>query len=172
MTEGNDTPRVEVQAFARAMERELRVHANKGLWTSCDPEYLLDRLYEELAELEHALLVGAPLETVESEAADVGNFAMMIVDVLQKRSAGAAVPRQSFLDAPSMRPPHLPRTKLDEARETLARVREVADDPELDPDTRAALQFALEGKERVLVLEQTGVEVVDMGAIGGEFDRK
>lgn len=92
--------RPEVIAFANAMEARLSHHddsrGTRG-WSECDPKWLLQRLRQEVDELEKALaarhqrcacreamcphsLFEHP-ESVGHEAADVGNFAMMIADV-------------------------------------------------------------------------------------------
>jgi len=43
------------------------------------------RLSEEVQELTAAVAYGAPLKDVVAEAADVGNFAMMIADNYKQR---------------------------------------------------------------------------------------
>jgi NTP pyrophosphatase (non-canonical NTP hydrolase) len=91
--------RPEVLAFAAAMETELIENSHKGGWDGCEPGWLLRRLGQEVGELRRALrayrrakdtaerkgIYDAPLtkerDALRSEAADVGNFAMMIVDV-------------------------------------------------------------------------------------------
>lgn len=81
------TLRPEVQRFAAAMERELRANDHKGGWRNDAPGRLLRRLWQEADELARALdahKTDPSAETsarVASEAADVGNFAMMIADV-------------------------------------------------------------------------------------------
>jgi hypothetical protein len=86
-----------VQAFAAVMQSKLAEPKNrhKGGWKGVDygpfgdgrghvwtesTEYLLRRLREEVDELE-AALAGDDKDLIASEAADVGNFAMMIADV-------------------------------------------------------------------------------------------
>ncbi len=87
--------RYQVAAFALLMERELRANDHKGGWDQEDTSWLLDRLREEVQELCDADpnqarypygldIIRATKERalrVESEAADVANFAMMIADV-------------------------------------------------------------------------------------------
>ncbi len=68
----------EVLAFADAMMRELEINAGKGSWSHESVGWLLRRLKQEVRELDRALKKGAPMGDVISEAADVGNFAMMI----------------------------------------------------------------------------------------------
>jgi hypothetical protein len=76
--------RPEVEAFAVAMETELRANDHKGGWKRKHPsdpcpfysEDCLDRLDEEVSELRKATK-----ETTLAEAADVANFAMMYADI-------------------------------------------------------------------------------------------
>jgi len=56
------------------MEKKLRENDYKKHWSNCDHQYLLNRLKEEVTELEK------PMWDVIEEAADVANFAMMIAD--------------------------------------------------------------------------------------------
>ena len=83
--------RVGVTRFSHAMERQLRRSSHKGGWRYCDDTYLEGRLDEEVLELRSAInrahleLVGggissATFKEIETEAADVGNFAMMLVE--------------------------------------------------------------------------------------------
>ena len=75
-----------VRSFAEAMELKLRKHDGElGLrgWKDESPGWLTDRLREELGELESALEslcsgIGNPAD----EAVDIGNFAMMVHDVV------------------------------------------------------------------------------------------
>jgi NTP pyrophosphatase (non-canonical NTP hydrolase) len=85
--------RPSVAAFAALMERVLRDNDHKGGWQDCEPEWLLMRLRQEVAELDEAMQKGTIARRDESgrtsdwpadiarEAADVANFAMMIADV-------------------------------------------------------------------------------------------
>lgn len=80
------TLRPEVAAFAAAMEAQLRKHDGaRGVrgWANAYHGWLMDRLREEVDELDGVLLrvfkPGPP--EVLPEAADVANFAMMIADV-------------------------------------------------------------------------------------------
>lgn len=92
--------RGEVLAFALLMERELRENDHKGGWDECGPGWLLRRLGQEVDELRRAMKRHEDLRRknyldpgeqsvhlerarreLASEAADVANFAMMIVDV-------------------------------------------------------------------------------------------
>ncbi len=92
--------RAEVKAFARLMEAKLRANEHKGSWKQEMPVYLIHRLQEEVMELasigegtldacvlRHNERPHDPLHrtipsiSVGYEAADVGNFAMMLADV-------------------------------------------------------------------------------------------
>jgi len=66
-----------VDRFAKHMLSKLRVNARKAHWSTVSQAWLLGRLRQEVAELEAALASG---RGVESECADVANFAMMIAD--------------------------------------------------------------------------------------------
>ena len=86
--------RPSVVAFAIEMERELRANARKGnraAWRREFPADLIAHLSEELDELDTAAwelrrpgmrldAIPARLAAVRSEAADVGNMAMMVAD--------------------------------------------------------------------------------------------
>jgi len=69
------------------MERKLRLNDHKGVWDSLGVEgaqWFLDRLRDEVSELEEAMGFGDPMD-IAQEAADVGNFAMMIMDIYSKK---------------------------------------------------------------------------------------
>ena len=82
------TPREErALAFSlhEHMLAKLRENRGKRHWLECSPQFLIDRLHEEVEELEQAL--GGYLEEgsaedsdVWREAADVGNFAAMLAE--------------------------------------------------------------------------------------------
>lgn len=92
-TKAGDNLRPQVAAFARLMEAELLKHDDRPGWKECDPQWLIKRLRGEADELAGALLDHS--KSVGQEAADVANFAMMIVDVCgeldkdQQTKAGA-----------------------------------------------------------------------------------
>ena len=74
--------RPEVQAFARLMERELRENDWKGGWQDMTPIECFIRLQEEVDEVESLIVRPAVVQReLESEAADVANFCMMLVEV-------------------------------------------------------------------------------------------
>lgn len=85
---GAGDERREVRWFAERMERKLKKNDYKGHWRNSTFGYLRERLDQECREL-HRLFKGrfgtpkyTPIEAekIVSEAADVGNFAMMIAD--------------------------------------------------------------------------------------------
>ena len=97
--------RLQVSAFAQMMERKLRKNDDKGGWRNASKSFLLRRLLEETVELAELfrldegtitliriaaervsrfapqLCSGVTMEQISNEAADVANFAMMLVDV-------------------------------------------------------------------------------------------
>ncbi|MHB8061344.1 MAG: hypothetical protein ACYDG2_01735 [Ruminiclostridium sp.] len=88
--------REEVEKFAQAMEIELKENDYKDGWKDCDLEFLIDKLEEEKDELLEVATrydsikydsrvpeeeKGGLRKIVISEAADVGNIAMMIADI-------------------------------------------------------------------------------------------
>lgn len=78
--------RPEVTRYAKAMEKKLRKNDHKHQWLLYDVrdiQWFLDRLKGEVEELEDALKSGSA-DDVADEAADVGNFAMMIMDIRSK----------------------------------------------------------------------------------------
>jgi len=90
-------PRPCVEGFALDMEVKLRANEYKGGWRDCDLEYLLTKLTEEKRELTVATrkfndnyhsenpLSKDLRQKVIDEAADVGNIAMFIADIVKMR---------------------------------------------------------------------------------------
>jgi NTP pyrophosphatase (non-canonical NTP hydrolase) len=90
--------RHQVTHFSRLMEEKLRVNDHKGGWDDCHPFWLLAKLTEEIGELGESITKMYPsdgsngdlgdswnqglLVATIDEAVDVGNVAMMMVDVL------------------------------------------------------------------------------------------
>lgn len=69
--------------FAGEMYEKLEKNKHKGGWKDCDKKYLLNRLKQEVAELNLACSVSDGIidpNDIRREAADVANFAMMIAD--------------------------------------------------------------------------------------------
>ena len=88
-------PRPCVEDFALDMELKLRANEHKGGWDDCDLEFLLEKLTEEKRELvvatrkfdDNHYSVNPPnsqlKQKVIDEAADVGNIAMMISNIVR-----------------------------------------------------------------------------------------
>lgn len=73
-----------VMEFAEAMERKLRENDYKGKPEECPLDTAVDRLWDELRELDRAAYghvnidtTGEQLEEIRNEAVDVANFALM-----------------------------------------------------------------------------------------------
>lgn len=77
--------RQEVKWFAEQMEAQLRRHDDRDGWKGCEIGWLLKRLHEEIGEFEEALWNKEKLIVTIKELADVGNFCMMIADVLYEK---------------------------------------------------------------------------------------
>jgi len=83
-----EEPRPQVMRLALEMERKLRLNEHKGgreTWLGTARAKLLNRLHDEVAELEKAVVqhgngVEGSLDAMQAEAADIANFAMMIAD--------------------------------------------------------------------------------------------
>jgi len=84
--------RPKVRRFAEEMERALRKHEDKPGWAYNTPSELLERLLEEVDELEDAIDVqqmhlhaesrGVLIREVADACADVANFCLFIADVV------------------------------------------------------------------------------------------
>lgn len=72
--------RKEVVWFAEKMEAILRLNDHKSHWSDATNGYLLDRLWQEVHELQRAMLRESDPKDVIAECCDVANFAMMIAD--------------------------------------------------------------------------------------------
>lgn len=81
-----NAPRPEVEAFGFLMEQILRKNDHKRGWKNLSLEWLLNKLREEVNELEVEINRFKPTESKIREAVcecvDVANVAMMIADVL------------------------------------------------------------------------------------------
>lgn len=83
--------RKEVQEFAEAMEMQLQKHNDRPGWKDCNIHWLWLRIKQELDELRELLFdengklqEKINITKVLKEAADVGNFCMMIADVMKE----------------------------------------------------------------------------------------
>ena len=73
--------RPEVQAFAQLMEQVLRENDWKGGWQGMTADEILERVREEVEELEDAVANGGfKDDLINKEAADIANFVMFLVD--------------------------------------------------------------------------------------------
>lgn len=70
-----------IKAYAAAMSAELKANAEKGTWDAAEPQELLKDLLYHVAKLVLAVGAGNPV-AVHEYAADVGNEALMIADVM------------------------------------------------------------------------------------------
>ena len=69
----------DVNQFSAAMKDNLRAKSQYGYWQGIDPQFYLDRLLDELAELEEAWAQDP------AECVDVTNMAMMLFTNLQRK---------------------------------------------------------------------------------------
>jgi len=72
-----ETDHAVVNSFAGDMFDKLRKNKHKAHWSTVDQLWLLDRLKDEVEELQIAIQEGVD---VVPECADVANFAAMIAD--------------------------------------------------------------------------------------------
>jgi hypothetical protein len=80
-----------VKWFSEKMEKTLQENDYKGEWDMCDFEYLIDRLNDEVQEINELNederldcdLSKSLAKKVIHECTDVANFAMMIADNLR-----------------------------------------------------------------------------------------
>ena len=91
------TPRPELGRFAELMEVVLRDNDYKGGWSAMTPEEIVNRMFDELRELDRAVfetnwnqsggihLPDWKVRQIRKEAADVANFAMMLCDALKAK---------------------------------------------------------------------------------------
>jgi NTP pyrophosphatase (non-canonical NTP hydrolase) len=93
MAEKKIVPRKELRVFVKAMEKVLRENDYKPGWHRDPPRELIDRIWDEIRELEPAVdrweRSEAPLEEVQKELVDIANFCMMAWDRLEARSMRA-----------------------------------------------------------------------------------
>lgn len=79
--------RGEVLWFAQEMEGQLQENDHKDGWEERSAKWLLNRLKQEVGELERAI---ENKKNVVDEAADVANFAMMIADNFAHPTCGTS----------------------------------------------------------------------------------
>ena len=81
--------RNEVREFAVLMERILQDNDHKGGWQDMTPEEVLERINEEVGELETEVFkLSIDPDRIVREAVDVANFCMMLVDNVRRESGG------------------------------------------------------------------------------------
>lgn len=76
--------RDDIRRFIDAMIYKLKVHAHKGRWEDKPIWERLDKLKGEVKELEQAIHGGNLIE-IALEAADVGNYALIIMSIATER---------------------------------------------------------------------------------------
>lgn len=77
--------RPEVLWFASIMEEKLKENDHKGGWGDCEITWLIQRIKDEISELESGLLRSDIDKTkLIRECADISNFAMMVADNINK----------------------------------------------------------------------------------------
>lgn len=72
-----------IDRTAEAMRERLRANRGKSGWRELTVPWLVHRVRQETSELNRTIRDGAPPEDVIREAADVANFAGMIIDNLR-----------------------------------------------------------------------------------------
>jgi hypothetical protein len=90
------TPRKELTAFARAMEKVLRQNDWKHGWENDSVKALVDRIWDEIREMEVAMSnyqknCALP-EDAQKELVDIANFCMMAwdrIEILKAKTAEA-----------------------------------------------------------------------------------
>jgi len=99
--------RPDLQRFFDAMIYKLRRNKHKGRWEDLDIPKTVERMRDEIAELEEAISEGSTVEVL-FEAADVANFALITAnislearDVIQPQSSHPVV-RSSVADRPEV----------------------------------------------------------------------
>jgi hypothetical protein len=83
-----DFLRESVQWFATVMEVVLRENDHKGGWENDQFQYFVDRMKEEMGEIELAMAgtCQSDLMDVVNECADLANFAMMLAENAHKKA--------------------------------------------------------------------------------------
>lgn len=74
--------RSEVKTFAKLMEAKLKQNDWKGGWENETIISMLNRLNEEVVELNEITLCSTNSFEIIDECVDVANFAMMITDLI------------------------------------------------------------------------------------------
>lgn len=75
--------RPEVKNFAALMEAKLKKNDWKGGWKNESVAHMINRLNEEVAELNDVAFKTSNGQDIIYECIDVANFAMMITDLIR-----------------------------------------------------------------------------------------
>lgn len=76
-----------VARFGTIMVAQLDANSHKGGWEDMSCGELLERLQQEASELAEVIAQTPPcFASIQQEAADVANFAMMVADVAEARA--------------------------------------------------------------------------------------
>lgn len=70
--------------FALKMQEELDNNAHKSGWDNLSAQWCINRIRQETMELENAIKHKKSVEQIQSECADIANFAMFISDNLSR----------------------------------------------------------------------------------------
>lgn len=77
-----------VMQFAVKMEEKLSANDHKSGWEGMSYKMLINRMRQEIKELERAIKLKLPAKEIQYECADVANFAMMIADNIETEDDG------------------------------------------------------------------------------------
>lgn len=92
MTKLSDSYSKEIKQFTDAMKYKLHANRHKGKWEGVDIPKLFDLLRKEVEELREEIEANPRNEVaILLEAADIGNYAMMIVNLAMREAVGGAV---------------------------------------------------------------------------------
>jgi len=69
--------------FAYDMEKKLKENDHKDTWSKQNVYWHLARMMGEISELQDALNGGTKQDII-NEAADIGNYAMFIADIVRR----------------------------------------------------------------------------------------
>ncbi len=97
--------RYEVQAYAVTMEEKLRAHDDRPGWKNDDAWDLFTHLEDEVGELQELMTyTDSDKSKIRGEAADIGNMAMMVCDVLGHLNAPSRAEQLPAMTLPAETP--------------------------------------------------------------------